>query len=667
MHLIYRPNLSTKVLVCLIGMLLSQFSFANELPCGQRRLFKDGTELTSTYDAAYHYAEDGSVTMKDGFVAKPGFSIQPSLNCSQTRPALEELVRKHAPQIRHYSQENYHMASMDWFLKRAKIVKQNGLFFTDIQLNISDENIQNYSLGEEYKLTKKINEAKYGYIDSALCYVHIQRAYYQSLPHLNDDIEIQYWLFYPWNGDQNGGNSFSHEGDWEYVKVIVARDGSLKKVITSEHETYNVYNPDDVQMYNHITQTIDNQGTHPVLYSANESHALYNDTGWQHKVYDPTNNGGDWFDCWDNYEIIELGNAYSNYPEYPAPDKLSILNSGVVPTKPNWINFNGRVGKDGPIMPKKHREKWRGMVTYYDFDYIPDQIAYYPESVIIGEKSICYNVDYDFSLLVHVPYEVNWTAKDHFTVESSTNPVLTTRAKSSSYNSSGQIKANAILKYPGGFDVKYQNLKKNVWFGPPSSEAFTLDLDHEFTCSADASIMYNGAFDVTSVDWSIAGAADLPPPGERNVHKAALTAQPGGGGYTVYANVHNTCGSYEKSASGTMDNSCTDPFLRTQEEQMSDSVSVTTEPNPILLTNYQLFPNPTTGQVQIGLVSNREPLTNIRTEVMDYSGRMVDSFSFDRLESPYLDLDLSSQEKGLYLIRVYQADVPVFESKILKN
>lgn len=660
MHLIYRPTILTKGLVCLFHVLFFKISFANELPCGERRLFKDGSELTSTYDAAYHYVESGSVTMKDGFVAKPGFSIKPSVNCSQTRPALEELIYKYAPRLVHDGDENYHMASAEWFLNRSKLMD-----YTD-DCDLLDEDCTDppdvicelasdcasltnseYRWNDNIRLNRLYDAVRFGERDSAKTYVNVQRAYYQNFPAINDYIEIQYWFFYPWNGDQGFGSNALHEGDWEHVKVIVGYDGQLKKLWASSHGDGEAYNPDDVEKEN----------GHPIFYVANESHAIYHNKGNNQGVYDNTDGNGWVFDAWDagRLEIVEIDPVLQNH--------------ACTPTNRSWLDYAGRWGADskGPVGPKENRDVWQGKNTDFGHDYIPDNVTYYPESVITGEKSICYNVSYDYNIFAHFPYQVEWTAENYFTVQTSTNSVLTLQAKSNSYNASGQIRANVKLLHPNGFDIEYKNLRKNVWLGPPNTSAFDLCLDHEFTCSADASIMYNGAFDVASVDWSIAGAADLPPPNERDVYKAVLTAQHGGGGYTVYANVHNTCGSFEKSVSGTMDSSCTDPFLRIQEEQNADSVAVVQEPEPIILTDYQLFPNPTTGEVKIGLVSDGQPLTNIRTEVFNYSGRVVDRFSFEELDSPYLTLDLSSQEKGIYLVRVFQEEVPVFENKIIKQ
>ena len=298
--------------------------------------------------------------MKSGFVAKPGFSIKPSLNCGQTKPALEELVMKHAPQIRHSKKENYHLSSVDWYLDRSRLSESQIIRVPYCTISLClvfwchhHINYQN-GIGEVRRITSSVNNStiiqevsnenitslttkqgfntRSGYKEGATAYVRIRSIGHLNIPIFEDGIEIQYHYFYPWNGDQ--GEDFipctpdaDHEGDWEAVGVVLNKNYEILGYTHSSHG--DVY-------FSFASRVNKEPQGHPILYSANESHAMYRKTGDNHPssipFLDQCDNDGYHFNSWNDskYEIINIDSEIS----YTA----------VFPTNPNWINFAGRWG-----------------------------------------------------------------------------------------------------------------------------------------------------------------------------------------------------------------------------------------------------------------------------------------------------------------------------------
>jgi hypothetical protein len=113
---------------------------------------------------------------------------------------------------------------------------------------------------------------------------------------------IQYWLFYPYN-DSYG--SINHEGDWERVTVVTNRYGSLRYVYLSQHE--------GAKRYTH--SQLGWNGNHPIVYSADGSHANYPSVGsftipnvpsW---FKDHTYSGGPVWRTWNNFVNVGEKNA----------------------------------------------------------------------------------------------------------------------------------------------------------------------------------------------------------------------------------------------------------------------------------------------------------------------------------------------------------------------
>ena len=113
---------------------------------------------------------------------------------------------------------------------------------------------------------KFCEETRRGQIDSAACYVHIRRPVDDS-----GALDIQYWLFYPYNG-RMGSPPFTaeHEGDWEHVTIRVTDEGQPFKAYYSAHDGEGNW----YRLGQGSTVTLVG-GSHALVYSARHSHASY--------------------------------------------------------------------------------------------------------------------------------------------------------------------------------------------------------------------------------------------------------------------------------------------------------------------------------------------------------------------------------------------------------
>ncbi|OEH93829.1 Vps62-related protein [Bacillus solimangrovi] len=146
------------------------------------------------------------------------------------------------------------------------------------------------------------------------------KAYVQVLEYA-DYIGLNYRFFYPYNGNIGGAGIFpsgAHAGDWEGVKIVVnKRTNEIESILPSSHESEHDWQNASVFEF---------ENGHPVVYSAEQSHANYWTTGKHTRLNgfgnDYTNKGALW-----------------NIPE----NNFIIFNKQNTP----WMDFSGRWGDSG--------------------------------------------------------------------------------------------------------------------------------------------------------------------------------------------------------------------------------------------------------------------------------------------------------------------------------
>ncbi|WP_335871864.1 Vps62-related protein [Bacillus sp. 2205SS5-2] len=171
-----------------------------------------------------------------------------------------------------------------------------------------------YAAEEDQYLRIKDSWVRDGDLDSAKAYVHVLE--------YGDYIGLNYRFFYPYNGNIGGGGiltkSGAHEGDWEGVKFLIDKNtGKIEEFLPSAH--------DNEHDWTDATK-LEFEDGHPVIYSAEQSHANYWTEGRHNR-------------------LSGFGNDYTNkgYLWDIADNNFIIFNDQTTP----WKSFSGRWGASG--------------------------------------------------------------------------------------------------------------------------------------------------------------------------------------------------------------------------------------------------------------------------------------------------------------------------------
>ena len=668
----------------LVLMLFETKVIGQELPCGMRRLFKDGTVLSSTYEAAYHYVENGSVTMKSGFVAKPGFSIKPSLDCNQTKPALEELVIKHAPQIRHAKNENYHLSSVDWYLDRSrlsesKIIRvpycttrwgcipftsicvyehtnyQNGIQeISTITSSVNDSNIiQNVNEGNITSITTKSGYyTRSGNKEEASAYVRIRSLDHLNIPAFEGGIEIQYHYFYPWNGDSKEDiipctPDADHEGDWESVGVVLDRNYEVLGYTHSVHG--------DVYFSFASSVNKESQG-HPILYSANESHAMYRKTGFNHPsapFTDRCDNDGYHFDSWNGgkYEIINIDPKISNTAAFP--------------TNPNWINFAGRWGSYplGPVGPGPNGNK--------------------------------YFWNHDFSGLKWLANFFGVEISDLFEIFNSNQAASSSNARIANGDFS---EMQDLLDSINNSNYRFDNIpilegnEMNIYDGEQPQEladnpnARTLEKDFPILGEECDRLLIENIEEIVLTEEYITNECKVSIEFIESSYVGQLVRWEIASGINTYVfEQHKNTITLDYFLEEETALEISAEYVQSCELMFTGSISLivpaceTSSSNARKRTvdndqsinidagKHKIYPNPTNDKLLIELEKREQEYKNLSVEIYDNLGRKMDDLSLSVISDMKLEIDLGNYQQGLYLIKVLDNHELVLFTRIIKK
>lgn len=240
---------------------------------------------------------------------------------------------RYAPEVRLHPNDDNHPSSVSWYLDRVRM-RRHRTNWPDAQLlNRGEVNVHSLisqSSGGEHsgqgrKRTQFFLEIEgssetkaqvcRGDLGSAECYVHIRPA-----PIPQEGYDIQYWFFYPYNAFGPG-----HEGDWEHCTARVNHAGELQKYFYASHARESQW----VQ----AAQVATNGSGHPIVYSADESHACYPNAGKHGRGFlpdDETSDGGDECHTWSALRVI---GSFDN----PEPQQ-------------EWVKYTGHWGEIGAII-----------------------------------------------------------------------------------------------------------------------------------------------------------------------------------------------------------------------------------------------------------------------------------------------------------------------------
>jgi hypothetical protein len=115
-------------------------------------------------------------------------------------------------------------------------------------------------------------------------YGHVQKS-----TSISGGYDLQYWVFYPYNDSPSvGGVDLNHEGDWEHITVTLDATMNFQSAYYAAHNNEgNRYTTTQMQFADSAgviassSQKLQNDFTHPVVYSAVGTHASYPTAGTQ--------------------------------------------------------------------------------------------------------------------------------------------------------------------------------------------------------------------------------------------------------------------------------------------------------------------------------------------------------------------------------------------------
>lgn len=154
----------------------------------------------------------------------------------------------------------------------------------------------------------------------------------------NNDLKIRYLFFYPYNrgkrvcigvynrksfwfvkaGCVGGYSTFGHHiGDWEDVTITLRKNGNKYdpvKIYVSAHDFGKDYVWNNGRFINGGSVVMMSQSTHPILYSADGSHGLWNYAGVHryknlpnnHFLEDVCSDGARW-NTWEKLKVVRKG------------------------------------------------------------------------------------------------------------------------------------------------------------------------------------------------------------------------------------------------------------------------------------------------------------------------------------------------------------------------
>jgi hypothetical protein len=279
------------------------------------------------------------------------------------------LMNRFAPRIRLHMNDPYRPASVDWFLDRVHMRFHHENNCPDHQiLDLGEVNTINLitrqhspnvvlcAHDQTRSFSSSGNEERAFFLqipndsnetltrrgttpEDWTCYAHVfPSSSSNNVPAGN--IDIQYWMFYPFNGAWDSSAFSVHEGDWEHVTVRVDAD-------TLEPLSFYIaaHAGGERLPWDEVRCTDDG---HPVSYSALDTHAGYPTDGtfWVDIRADDTSLLGPIWDCGDR--LINLGERNNTLPGA------------------SWNTYNGHWGeigsggdKSGPHGPHLNG-KWDG-------------------------------------------------------------------------------------------------------------------------------------------------------------------------------------------------------------------------------------------------------------------------------------------------------------------
>lgn len=259
------------------------------------------TDPTPATDAPEVNAPNGGAEASNSAVPSGGpMDVDPDADASplaaspdddaNNSPATQdELTKTFAPHLHLHPADPYRPANVDWYLSRVSM-RYNHSNCPDHELfpvgKVTQANLvaqtheDNGSLCRHdggKKVTSIASEGFFLEIGNEATRKGAPRAEWKTYavwrPLASGLVNIEYWIFYPYN---DGFSIFNHESDWEHVRVTIdpkgnGGQGTATEVKLSAHKGGTILKVGDAKLKM--------EGTHPVAYVANGTHANYPQPG----------------------------------------------------------------------------------------------------------------------------------------------------------------------------------------------------------------------------------------------------------------------------------------------------------------------------------------------------------------------------------------------------
>lgn len=276
---------------------------------------------------------------------------------------LQTLVTTFAPRVYYHPDEKYYPSSVDWYYSQATYnIRQSNSIMpppTTLPPGWTWSAVPN---GEWDYLSPGSNTALLnGNLESAQAYVHVL-----DVAGVSNQIDIQYWFFFPNNGDvvlriegifgivgESPLSLSQHIGDWERIIVRVDISNEAKPEIVAiyfaQHSTGAWMLPapsGDPSAGYSLTG-----GTHPIVYCADGTHASYSSAGGPFRI-----GAKDIQLC--EFELVDYTGAGSNVDYWTSSRLTIIANDSSIPYTPQqqpWVGFIGTWGPPStlPLSPSE--------------------------------------------------------------------------------------------------------------------------------------------------------------------------------------------------------------------------------------------------------------------------------------------------------------------------
>lgn len=276
---------------------------------------------------------------------------------------IEPLVQNYGPQIWHHPLEGFFPDDPDIVLDSESVTLCNGIVPTESDFNaftILERDCwqtSHTSLLDDFNTMLEYRGPGYRYwlnidLDDVAGNIYRAKAIVNVLPIDVLFTDLQFWIFYPFNGpgrtrigplhtpfsmgeDVHLTNLGRHYGDWEHVTLrFLNSTNELVAVYMSRHGQGQWFSQ------NYFFETLQFSYTKPVVYSAKYSHALYNAI-YSQIVYDVTYSALANVWLWDH---TGLGYLFDTSEQGSYEIVHSWIRDVPVNEKP-WLQYPGRWGQ----------------------------------------------------------------------------------------------------------------------------------------------------------------------------------------------------------------------------------------------------------------------------------------------------------------------------------